>query len=341
MKRSVLRLVRWINERLVDVSYATNSSVVVGGPLVLMIEPSAACNLRCPLCPTGRGNTGRSSGTLTFETFKQALRGIKWTVKYINFWNYGEPFLNRELAKMVHYAARWSIQTQVSTNGHFLRRSALDEVLAAGLSRLIVSVDTPNPELYGRYRVGGDYDSVIEGFQHAVERRTALGARTRIVALYIMMSQSECLDEIIAHGCRIGADEIVVKTLFIGSAVEVPSEQEWALMPSDPRYWRYVSRSDMRARVLWGQRRCEFIWRGMVLGADGTTLPCCRDQTGTFKLGSLQKRRSLLGIWNSKEYRKFRRGIRGTQTSATMCQRCGDPVKEAIDPGLVYVRHVA
>ena len=43
--------VRSLNRRLLDLSYRLNLPFSLGGPVSLMVEPSAACNLRCPLCP--------------------------------------------------------------------------------------------------------------------------------------------------------------------------------------------------------------------------------------------------------------------------------------------------
>lgn len=336
IRRLLLAGIRSFNGRLLNLSYKLDLPFVIGGPESLMVEPSGACNLRCPLCPTGLKTTQRDNYTLSPEDFERALGWFRYTLRSITFWNYGEPFLNRDLAKMVATATRHSIRTQLSTNGHFLERPMLDDVLDAGLGRLIVSLDTPHEELYARYRVRGDFDRVVRGIRHAVARKRALGAKTEIVVQYMLMSGSEDVDAMIAHGQSLGADKVLVKTLGIGSSVPQPTSKEWALMPEAQEFQRYVSAEDLRAKVHWDDDRCEYIWRRMVLNSDGHCVPCCRDQMAQFKLGSIGRSGSLPAVWNSPGYRDYRRHIRETQKNETMCQRCPERVREEMDPGVVF-----
>lgn len=336
LARPLLGLVRAVNARLLGMSYRLNLPFVLGGPQSLMVEPSAGCNLRCPLCPTGLGTTTRKRLTLSAEEFERALGWFRYTIGTVTFWNYGEPFLNRDLAQMVAVAARHHIRTQMSTNGHFLTGDRLDDVLLAGLDRLIVSIDTPDRNAYARYRVRGNFDRLEAGVRHAVARREALGARTEIVVQYMLMQGNEDVEAMIAHGRSLGADKVLVKTIGIGSAVEEPGEREWSFMPELEEHNRYVSREDVTAKVSWDDARCSYIWRRMVLNADGACVPCCRDQRAEFELGSVEGGRTLAAVWNGPGYRSYRRHIRRTQKEATMCRRCPERVRQEIDPGIVF-----
>ena len=40
-------------------------------PYRVIVDPTNACNLGCPLCPTGLGQSGRTKGILKFEKFKK------------------------------------------------------------------------------------------------------------------------------------------------------------------------------------------------------------------------------------------------------------------------------
>lgn len=328
--------VRSLNRRLLDLSYRLNLPFSLGGPVSLMVEPSAACNLRCPLCPTGLRTTRRDGYTLSPEDFERSLGWFRHTLQSVSFWNYGEPFLNRNLGRMVAVATRNGIHTCVSTNGHFLSGPVLDDVLTAGLSQMLVAIDTPHGDLYDRYRVGGDFEVVVKNFRHAVARKKALGAKTHIVAQYMLMSGSEDIDAIIAHGEAMGADKILVKTLGIGSAVARPSESDWALMPEADEFKRYDSPENMKAKVHWDDARCSYIWRRMVLNSDGSCVPCCRDQNAEFQLGDIKQGRTLASVWNARAYRDYRRKIRQTQRDAVMCQRCPELVHKEMDPGMVF-----
>jgi MoaA/NifB/PqqE/SkfB family radical SAM enzyme len=336
LRGGLLRAFRALNSRLVGLSYRLDLPVVLGGPISLMVEPSGACNLRCPLCPTGLKLTERDGYTLSPEAFERALGWFRYTLRTITFWNYGEPFLNRDLARMVALASRNGILTQMSTNGMFLERPMLDDILQAGLTRLIVSVDTPHAGVYPRYRVRGDFERVVRGIRHAARRKRELGSRTEIVAQYMLMQDSEDVDAMIAHGRSLGADKVVVKTLGIGSAVPEPEEREWALMPEADEFNRYVSREDVRSKIHWDDARCSYIWGRMVLNSDGHCVPCCRDQLAEHDLGNVAGGRTLASVWNGPGYRRYRRRIRETQREAVMCQRCPELLHKDMDPGLVF-----
>lgn len=329
--------IRAINRRLLDLSYRFDLPFVLGAPSSLMVEPSAACNLRCPFCPTGIRVTKRDGYTLSPEDFDRALGWFRYTLQSMTFWNYGEPFLNKELAKMIAVATRYDIKTQVSTNGHFMELPMLDDIYEAGLTRMLVSIDTPHAELYPRYRVGGELVDVERNFRHAVARKRALGAKTDIVAQYMLMHGNEDIDAMVAHGRALGADKVLVKTIGIGSSVPNPTTEEWSLMPEKEEFNRYVSRDDLRSKLNWDDDvRCSYIWRRMVLNSDGTCVPCCRDQMAKFKLGSIKNGGTLASVWNSRGYREYRRAIRETQKNEVMCQRCAELVREEMDPGIVF-----
>jgi radical SAM protein with 4Fe4S-binding SPASM domain len=334
--RRPLRYLRAINRRLLDLSYRLDFPFALGGPMSLMVEPIAACNLRCPLCPTGIRVTKRDGYTLVPEDFERALGWFRYTIQTVTFWNWGEPFMNQGLPKMVAIASRHDMRTVISTNGHYLDRPMLDDILSAGLTRLLISVDTPNAELYARYRVGGDFELVERNFRHAVARKCALGAKTDIVAQYLLMQGTEDVDAMIAHGESLGADKVLVKTLGIGSTFPKPTNEQWSLLPEAEEYRRYVSRDDIRSKVEWDDARCTYIWQTMVLNSDGSCVPCCRDQAAKFKLGSIKDGGSLPAVWNSKGYRAYRREIRDTQKAEVMCQRCALLTRKEIDPGYVF-----
>jgi radical SAM protein with 4Fe4S-binding SPASM domain len=334
--RRVRSLFRSLNRRLLDFSYRRDLPFVLGGPTSLMVEPIAACNLRCPLCPTGIRATKRDGYTLAPEDFERALGWFRYTIQTVTFWNWGEPFMNRDLAHMVRIASRHDMRTVISTNGHYLDGPMLDDLLGAGLTRLLVSVDTPRKELYDRYRVGGDFELVERNFRHAVARKKALGAKTDLVAQYLLMQGSEDVQAMIAHGESLGADKVLVKTLGIGSSFPKPTNEQWSLLPEKEEYRRYVSRDDVRSKIEWDDVRCTYIWQTMVLNSDGSCVPCCRDQNAKFKLGSIRDGGTLPAVWNSEAYRRYRRDIRATQKTEVMCQRCALLTRKELDPGYVF-----
>ena len=80
-------------------------------PTKIRLEVSTYCQLRCPTCPTTTGETHRGigAGFLKFENFRKLLDDSPW-LEEIELSNYGEIFLNPELAKMIKHAFKRGVR---------------------------------------------------------------------------------------------------------------------------------------------------------------------------------------------------------------------------------------
>ena len=94
--------------------------VMSGLPISLAIEPTTACNLGCPECPSGLKMFSRPTGRLQPTLFKQIIDELSPYTSYLTFYFQGEPFLNPDFLDMVGYAADQDMYTATSTNAHFL-----------------------------------------------------------------------------------------------------------------------------------------------------------------------------------------------------------------------------
>ncbi|MFX1453246.1 MAG: SPASM domain-containing protein, partial [Promethearchaeota archaeon] len=67
--------------------------------------------------------------------------------------------------------------------------------------------------------------------------------------------------------------------------------------------------------------RCDLYDNPLVIDYDGNVILCCNDYLSSIKFGNLEKK-SLMSIWNSKNYRKIRRQLRKQIYSLPICKRC-------------------
>lgn len=73
-------------------------------PVSISIEPTTACNLRCPECPSGLRSFTRPTGNIKFELFKRTIDQMHSHVMQLNFYFQGEPFIHPQFCDMVSYA---------------------------------------------------------------------------------------------------------------------------------------------------------------------------------------------------------------------------------------------
>ena len=138
---------------------------VIVNPRSIRLEASTVCQLKCPSCPTGTGQTARAlgAGFLKFSDFKRIIDENPWISK-IELSNWGEIFLNRELLEMMQYAYKRNVALHAGNgvNLNDVDDDVLEGLVRYKLRRLTVSIDGASQETYPLYRVNGDFNRVIE-----------------------------------------------------------------------------------------------------------------------------------------------------------------------------------
>ena len=164
----------------------------LGMPMSIAIEPTTACNLRCPECPSGLRSFTRPTGRLDLTTFQSIIDQLTEHLLYLTFYFQGEPYLHPELFSMVSYASKKNIYTATSTNAHFLDDESARKTVESGLDRLIISIDGTSQETYRSYRVGGKLDKVIKGTKNIIAWKKKLqSAKPYLVFQFLVVRPNE------------------------------------------------------------------------------------------------------------------------------------------------------
>ncbi|RYF43237.1 MAG: radical SAM/SPASM domain-containing protein [Comamonadaceae bacterium] len=133
-------------------------------PVRIRLEASSACQLRCPSCPTTTGDAAATvgKGWLKFAQFRQLLDANP-QLREIELSNYGEIFLNPELADILAYAQARGIAL-FCDNGANLNdapEAVLEALVRHGLRSMLCSIDGATQEVYATYRVRGTLAAVL------------------------------------------------------------------------------------------------------------------------------------------------------------------------------------
>lgn len=332
----IIKLIRLINRVLLKISFLLKITFVLGFPTGIMIEPASICNLKCPLCPAGINKLKRKKSIMSFDEFKNALGWLKYTTEYITFWNFGEPLLNNELYKMIEYCHKYYINTQISTNGLLFNDKNIEMIMNSNLNNLIISIDTYDENIYDDYRVNGNYLLLINNIKKIVKYKQKYNSNTKVTLQYMIMNDNENIEKMKQQAYELGVDEILIKTVGIGTSIEI-NDFTLSFLPKNPKYRRYNSKNDIKLKNI----NCKYVWYRMLLCSDLSVLPCCRDQNSEYILGYCDTGTKLSKIWNSKMYRKFRKEIKRNMIKMNMCQKCPENIKSSIEPGNFYSNGMA
>ena len=325
---SKLRFSRlWNAAKLVSSFYLTkytNKAVQWGKPMTVSIEPTTACNLRCPECPSGLRSFSRATGNLKEDFFRKTIDELYRELIYLIFYFQGEPYINPKFLDMVSYARSKGIYTITSTNGHFLNEENAKKTIESGLDRLIISVDGTTQEVYENYRKQGNLDHVLEGARNIVKwKRKMKSATPHIIFQFLVVRPNEHqIPEIYKLAKEIGVDEVKLKTAQV-----YDYEHGNPLIPTIEKYSRYKRNSEgayeVKNELL---NHCWKLWHACVITWNGLIVPCCFDKDATHQLGDL-KEQTFLEAWQGAKYYAFRQSLLQGRDKIDICTNCTEGCK--------------
>ena len=327
--RSVLSLRRLFNHLAKRIESHSRADRLHYFPTKVSIETGNICNLRCPLCPTGTNETKVPKGFLTLEKFEHIIRQLGPTTETLDFFDWGEPFLNQDLLPMIRHAkTRYPhLRIIVSSNMNIPRCTPehAEQVVRSGLDHMILSLDGATQETYAKYRVGGSLPDALRNVRWIVEAKRRLRSRTPTMTwnFLVFRHNEHEVEQARAMASELGVDFTagLMRTdcgeeIFLPMGERLRRDGDW--IPENPRYSQYTP--DMLGRHV---SDCKKPWTTVAINWDGYVVPCgsvydCR----TYNYGNVFER-SFREIWNGEPYRQARRAIMNRASgTGTVCETC-------------------
>ncbi len=288
-------------------------------PLFVSVEPAAVCQLRCPACPVGmKGERMRGLGDermMSREVWERTLSEVRDYAHTIQFYFQGEPLLNKDLPQMIREAHEAGLYTIVSTNAQAMTEELAHELVTAGLSRIIISMDGLTQESYSAYRIGGDIEKCKAALRYLREAKQRLHARIIIELQCLRLRTNEQeWQELKRVYKSLGADRLTLKTAQLYDYAD-----GHPLMPSDTRYSRYIQGPDGKYHRRRLGRGCLRVWSGVVVTTAGEVLPCCYDKAHQFSYGNIMDT-PMRELFRNEKAMAFRKAALTEQPD--ICKEC-------------------
>lgn len=322
---------KWANLVRAEYERKMRRTHVTSYPYLLIIDPCNYCNLRCPLCPTGLSNLGRPQAMLSFEHFRKYFDPFAPHIFEAYLHNWGESLLNKQVYKMIDYAQGRNVGTNLSSNFVKIDSTDIDNILDCGLEYLVISLDGTSQEAYSQYRIGGNYERVIENLSELLRRRAAKGrkgARLPVIEWqFIVMKQNEHqIGEAEALAKKLGVD--LLRFIPVGMPFEFRNRKEvadkWYPVTVEGR-----QKSDHEEQQF-GQADkpspCFYLYRSMVVNPDGGVSPCCVVYKQNRDFADLNVADiNLREVWNNPKYvsaRSLYSPAKLDERKPTVCDAC-------------------
>ncbi|TVR11195.1 MAG: radical SAM protein [Salinarimonadaceae bacterium] len=308
-------------------------------PVHVSIEPTNACNARCSVCETGKGDMARKTGFLDEHLYKDFINKNGSDISVLLYYFMGEPFMHRSSYDMIRFARDKGIYVETCTNGDFVDPEG---VIFSDINKISFQIGGMDQETHGRYRARTRFDKAIANLEELVRiKKKYPASNVEIEVGFIVMRHNEHqVGDFLEWAKRIGIDRANVIDPGVRNMLEAH-----AYLPKDRKYWFYdeeaFERGILKPKKL-PDNECVWIWNSIQLNWDGTAVPCCRDPNGKFPLGNVFEK-GLKAVFNGEEATAFRRQILTAQGDVSICKLCsgyGLPELQRAKPtGFVIERH--
>lgn len=271
-------------------------------PSAYGIDIGNFCNLKCPLCPTGTNCQDRKKKFMTFADYKIIFDKIKDYAFVVNLYNWGEPFLNKDVFKIIKYTKENSVGVLLSTNLNHMADEMIDKIINLKLDKMVLSIDGASQETYGEYRRGGNFNKVIENLRKIVKRKKELNSNyPRIVWQYLINKKNE--QDI--KKAKMIAKELGIKINFLYMRTsQLIRKKGWKLNKKLNEEWiseNFKGSPKEASSTINTKGPCLYPFKQLYVNPEGTTSPCCALYDEKTDFGNLLKE-DLKGLWNNNLY---------------------------------------
>ena len=136
---------------------------LLSNPFFMVLDPSNACQLHCHGCIHSKTVSDMkwwNNNILDIETAKVVMDRYAPYSFGISLYNWGEPFLNKNVYHIIKYARGFC--TNVSLSSNVSVPIDADALVQSGLTFMICSIDGATQNVYEQYRRGGRLEQVKE-----------------------------------------------------------------------------------------------------------------------------------------------------------------------------------
>lgn len=283
------------------------------GVYYIDIETSSQCNRKCQYCPNSQNDRLSVNNFMphsVFTSFMMDLHGIDYS-KEIHFVGYNEPLLHIEdLLGRIALARKLAPKATivVFTNGDYLERESVDQLVAAGTNEITVSVHLPPGKPYSDDAIFARITKIAERLgtpiaPFAYAKDTHVSARLLHDGVKIVIYQTDY--------DRLGSNRASTME-NVGPQIDVRTAA--CLMPINQ----------------------------FIVGHQGAVVPCCvmvsdDPRNAQHIVGAIDKAASIFDIYAGRNFVQWRRGLFNLSPKQGPCRKCAwDVASPLLNAPAVY-----
>ena len=287
-------------------------------PFLVQIFPVYACNFKCSYCIFSIDKSKRSfisdKMIMDFDLYKRCVDDIAKfpkKLKLLRFVGIGEPLLHKNIVDMVAYAASKNIadNIEILSNASLITPKISDALIAAGLTRLVISLQGTSEEKYRKVSgVKIDFKDFVDNIKYFYNNRRKAHLYIKVVDTALDGKEDEKkFHEIFGDICDTMAIEYTVP-------IHAGIDYENILKGKDKPVTQFgLPVSEVKV--------CPQPFFTLQINPDGKVVPCFSFEYPDI-MGDCNNQ-SVSDIWNGEKFLKFRRKmLDGTEKAGEICKEC-------------------
>ena len=298
------RILKYLNFRY-KFNKASNQKKVFDYPPYLLIEPNAACNLRCPMCFQIDKTFTRKPfmGVMKWDLFTKVVdEANEIGVGAITLASRGEPLMHPRISDMLNYISKKDniFELKINSNATFLTEKLCHDIFKSNVTTFVISADHYEKKTFEELRKNSNFEKIV----------------SNVKMLYKIRNEfyKDCETEIRVSGID-----------FYKNLDKKKFEEFWSpisdnVSSSDAfeRWDTYNNKKDENANS-----PCSYLWDRMYVWHDGKCNPCDADYKSYLSYGNVSNL-SIKEVWNGEALKKHRE-IHSAKKRMNLipCDRCG------------------
>ncbi|MEK7072362.1 MAG: radical SAM/SPASM domain-containing protein [Patescibacteria group bacterium] len=286
-------------------------------PFVVQIFPVYACVFKCCYCifsiDTAKRGFISDKVMMDLNLYKKCVDEMTTfpnKIKVIRFVGIGEPLLHKDIVEMVRCTAKKNIANtiEILTNAFLLTPQISDALLAAGLTRLVVSVQGTTREKYKKVcGVNLDFDKFIGNLKYFYQNKNKAHVYIKIVDTAVDDKKDEKrFYELFEDICD---------TMAIEHTVPIHAGIDYKNVLKDKE-----TQVTQFGLPVFDMPVCPQPFFHMQINPDGKVVPCYSFEYPA-TMGDCNSQ-SVRDIWNGQKFQEFRKKM--LDGAKNVCQTCAE-----------------
>lgn len=283
-------------------------------PIYLLMVITSNCNNNCNFCSQHAPSIPKNDfkfNDMTIDVFSKVVDRFKGAL-FVNL-SGGEPFLNKDIFKMIEYAHLMKMAISASTNG-FILKDKINQIMDSHLSTLNISLNAENPFDYEKMNgvPKTNFYTVLDNISELADKRKKKKSLMKLSISFVCTKDNyKKIPRMINLAEELDLDEVLFHNVIPFNLPGFSREQslyeddsEVSEMINNIVYRKIVVSIPRLYKKVILKRLCRAPFNTLPVTGESCVSVCCQIISSQLNHGNVLQNRE---VWNNSHFQHIRR----------------------------------